>query len=128
MSNFKHYFDSRFSGCRLIAKAFDQHRTRDVSIYLIPGNMEVVGVSDGVDRWVAPVAPELFSVNIQQVVRDIHSGVDIKLPVVAGKPAPRTGRRALISEEAPNPPPEPETQVLRRPGKAESTPRRRIII
>jgi len=130
MANFKHYFDSRFAGCRLIAKAYDQHRNRDVSIYLLPGMVDVVGVSDGVDRWVAPVAPELFSVNIQQVLRDIHSGVPITLPVVAGKPqAARTGRRALILEDGASPPQAEEKPILRRPSKALAPSRtRRTII
>ena len=126
MANFKHYFDCRFAGCTLLAKAFDQHRNRDVNIYQIPGHVDVVGVSDTVDRWIAPVAPELFSINIQQLLRDLHSGVPIKLPVTSSKPV-KTSRRALIIEEPANPPADDPEPILRRPSKSQPRQRRAII-
>jgi hypothetical protein len=109
MANFAHYFNSRFAGCQCLAHAFDQHRNRDVKIYQIPGVVDCVGVSDGVDRWIAPVAPELFSVNIQKLLRDLQEGVSIKLPVNGldqSKKEPRSARRRLLLDsEAPAPAP-----------------------
>lgn len=104
MANFAHYFNSRFAGCRLLAKAYDQHRNRDVSIYQIPGQVDCVGVSDTIDRWIAPVSPELFSVNIHQLMRDLQSGVDVKLPVLSPKLEPKPSgraRRVLIEDQSP---------------------------
>lgn len=117
MANFAHYFNSRFAGCQLLAEAFDQHRDRDVRIYRLPGQMECVGVSDGIDRWVAPVTPDIFSVNIHQLMRDLHDGKQISLPVRAGKaqePSKRARRRLITETEASPPEADPEP-VLRRP-------------
>ena len=101
--NFSHYFNNRFAGCRLIAEAYDHCRLRDVKIYLIPGQVDCVGVCDTVDRWIAPVAPDLFTVDIQQVLRDIFAGKDVKLPVRA--PALiKQARRPLILEPPTSPP------------------------
>jgi len=125
MANFSHYFNSRFAGCRLLAEAFDQHRNRDVRIYQIPGQMDCVGVCDQVDRWIAPVTPDIFSVNIHQLIRDLHDGKDIKLPVRAGKASEpsKSPRRRLILETEASPPPEDPEPVRRRP-----TTKRRTLI
>lgn len=130
MASFKHYFNSRFAGCRLLAEAFDQHRNRNVSIYQIPGHIDVVGVSDTIDRWIAPVAPELFSVNIYQLMRDLHDGKDIKLPIRSPLLAQsgKKGRRALIDEAHANPPPAEPEPVKRRPGKSQVAPARSRIL
>lgn len=130
MANFKHYFDSRFAGCRILAHAYDQHRNRDVTIYQLPGYVDCVGVSDTVDRWIAPVAPNLFSVDIYQLFRDLHDGKDVKLPLRAGKPGEgqKRARRALIEDDAVVAPPTEPEPVLRRPSKSESQSRRRILI
>ena len=104
MANFKHYFDSRFAGCLLLAKAFDHHRNRDVNIYRIPGHEDCVGVSDGVDRWVAPVVAELFSVDIQKVLRCLQDDPKFKLPVVAAgieKNVRQRRRVPLVDQPAP---------------------------
>lgn len=114
MANFKHYFMNDFAGCRLIAKAFDQHRHREVSIYLLPGQFEYVGVSDGTDKWIAPVIAEPFSVNIREIILAIQNKEEIKLPVIAKslkeieteKEAPIRKRRTLLSQQ-----PEPSTST-----------------
>lgn len=113
MANFAHYFNSRFAGCRLLALTWDHCRHRDVKIYQVPGHMDCVGVSDGVDRWIAPVAPDLFSVDIQKLLRDLQEGENIKLPVVApalAKKEPRSRRRLLL--EADEQPPVRQRRVL----------------
>jgi hypothetical protein len=131
MANFAHYFNSRFAGCRLLAKAWDQHRERDVSIYQIPGQVDCVGVSDTIDRWIAPVAPELFNVNIHQLFRDLQSGVEIKLPIIAPRlgATVKTSRRALIAGPPLGITPDLFECVRRRPGKSDApaTNRRALI-
>jgi hypothetical protein len=111
MTRFNHYFANHFSACRLLAEAYDHCRNRDVRIYLVPGEMEFVGVTDGIDCWIAPVRAELFSVNIQRIIQDIHAGLDPspmrrsarkqrhKLLSAAPIPQPSTtrGRRALLA-------------------------------
>lgn len=126
--NFSHYFNNRFSGCRLIAEAYDHCRLRDVKIYLIPGQVDCVGVCDTVDRWIAPVAPDLFTVDIQQVMRDIFAGNNIQLPVRAPALVKRS-RRAIISEDPPDPPELEKTPVKRRPLLTEpAAPTRRKLL
>jgi hypothetical protein len=104
--NFAHYFNSRFAGCRLLAKAYDHCRNREVNLYQIPGHVDVVGVSDTVDRWIAPVAPDLFTVDIVKLFRDMNEGTEVKLPIIAPaltKERPRT-RRSLITDDLPEAP------------------------
>jgi len=72
--NFKHYINSGFVSCTLVAKAYDHIRHRDVRIYLVPGYPEDLGVTDGVDSWVCPLSCNPFSVNVARVVADIVAG------------------------------------------------------
>lgn len=60
MSGYKYHMGNKFNTCRLIGKAWDEHRKRDVSIFHIPGNFDYVGVHDGVDSWIAPVIANPF--------------------------------------------------------------------
>lgn len=62
MNRFNEFMGSHFksSGCRLIARARDTCRNRDVSIFALPGYWDVVGVSDGTDAWVAPASAGVF--------------------------------------------------------------------
>lgn len=73
-SSLKYHLNSRFRTCHRIAKAFDLCRNRDVTLYLIPGRFDLVGVDDTVDVWMAPVAADPFSVNIKRIVADIQAG------------------------------------------------------
>ena len=93
MTYFARYFNNNFAGCRLIAHARDPHRNRDVSIYLMPGNLTEVGVTDGVDKWICPVICNPFSVDIIKLVRAISNGEPIPTPV---KPKEGGARRATI--------------------------------
>lgn len=56
MSRFNNYFTSGFSGCKLVATGYDPHRERDVRMFLIPGHIDVLGVTDTVDSWIAPLS------------------------------------------------------------------------
>ena len=113
MTRFNNHFNNNFGSCRCIAKAWDHCRNRDVSIYQIPNEIEVVGIHDGTDSWVAPVRDEIFSVPIAKLMDELRAGVIIKLPVVMGQPI-KTGRRRLIEQGDANPPPDPAPHVLAR--------------
>jgi len=78
----------------LLANARDEHRNRDVRLYLMPGEFDTVGVTDGTDAWVAPVIADPFSVNIIQIMKDVRDGKIIKPNEV-----PRKRHRIIISAE-----------------------------
>lgn len=94
MANWKHYINSDFSGCRLLAYARDYCRDRDVRIFLIPGQADAVGITDGVDRWIAPVRADVFSVNVERLLADLQAGKELPKPV----PPVKRSRVALEPE------------------------------
>lgn len=95
MANYKTYINSHFSACRLIAYARDNCRDRDVRLYLLPGHDDVVGVSDGVDAWIAPAVADIMSVNVRRLVDDIRAG----RPVPKPEPPSALKRRRLLEAE-----------------------------
>lgn len=97
MANYKLYMNRDFAGCRLLAYAYDHCRLRDVRIFMMPGEVETVGVSDGTDTWIAPVAGDPFSVNIPRIMKDILDGKTVAVPVKPG--APQIKRRAVLPGE-----------------------------
>jgi hypothetical protein len=74
VSRFNVYMSQRFEGCRCIANARDPHRGRDVKVYAVPGEFDLVGVSDGTDVWIAPVAADPFSVSVKRIMEIIKEG------------------------------------------------------
>lgn len=109
MARFNEYFKNHWEGCRLLAEARDNHRNRDVRIYMVPGEFDIVGVSDGTDAWVAPVAIDPFSVSVKRILEDIREGKDPRAVI-----APKR-RRINITEPEPQPLPASETtQRIRR--------------
>jgi hypothetical protein len=71
---FKQHINSHFRSCRQIAKARDEHRQRDVKLFLLPGRFDFIGVSDGVDAWVCPVEVRPFNVDTARILADIQAG------------------------------------------------------
>jgi hypothetical protein len=118
-TRFNDYLTSHFRSCRLISKAYDEHRKRNVGLHLIPGHWDVIGVTDEHESWIAPVNASCFGVNVQRLLDDFREGKpfpghdsvpvpvrtrnaiprDIVAEVVARAPTP-TGRRKI---EAPPP-------------------------
>lgn len=118
MSSFKFHLDSHFRNCQQLAHARDEHRNRDVTIHLIPGRFDIVGINDTVDAWVAPVAADPFSVNIKRMLDDIQAGKPIHevvqhpprkrkqlLPAQAELPLSLPRRRVLVNQQADQQPP-----------------------
>ena len=91
---YNRYFINHFRDCRLLVSGYDPHRVRQVEIRLIPGEWDVVGISDGIDAWVAPIVVDspLFQ-KARSVMADIRNGKDPK-PLEAR-------RRVLIDDEEP---------------------------
>lgn len=116
--SFKYHITNHFSGCRLLAKTHDVYRQREVSVFMLPGTFDHVGVCDSTDAWVAPVAADPFKVNIREILGKIQSGEN-PAPVIVTP----TGR--IVTERL------PESQELpkarRRLAEEPSTPRRRIL-
>lgn len=126
MSKYNHYFQSHFAGCLLLANAFDPHRNRQVELRMLPGEFEIVGVSDGTDAWIAPVSGDPFSVSVKRILENIRNG---KMPAQQ-----RQRARVLIdvAEDAP-----PASGKARRrvefieptqPPAQEAKPRRRVNV
>jgi hypothetical protein len=103
---------SHFSGCRLIARARDLCRDRNVTIHAIPGYYDVVGVSDGTDAWVAPCSAGPFfktsTGDVTKIMRALQAGEP--LPPVPDLPNEGTTRRVLLKQE-----PEIPRRTLRTP-------------
>lgn len=103
MAKFNRYMESHFAGCRQLAKTRDVFRERDVQVFMIPGDFEMVGVTDGTDAWVAPVIADPFRVNVARILRDIRDGKDPVLEV--------SQRRRVL--QRPEPPPPTEVRARR---------------
>lgn len=109
MSRFNNYFANDFASCKLVAYARDPHRGRDVRLYLMPGHIDVVGVTDGVDKWICPVIANPFSVNIVQWMRNHLDGLPNPPPVPPGQQA---GRRRLVIADTDQAPARPRRALL----------------
>lgn len=101
MANWKTYMNSDFAGCRLLAYAHDLCRNRDVRLYLIPGEWDAVGVTDGVDRWIAPAVRDIMSVDIPDLLKRLQAGET--LPKPEPFTLPRRKRESLAPDEEPQP-------------------------
>lgn len=89
----------------LLANARDEHRNRDVRLYLMPGEFETVGVTDGTDAWVAPVIADPFSVNIARLMQDVREG-----KIIRPNEVPRKRHRIIF-----NPQPGPQAELIAKP-------------
>jgi len=116
MNRFNHYLISHFNGCRLLAESDDLYRKRPVRLFLMPGEFEVVGVTDGTDAWIAPVTPQCFRVDVADIVKRIRVGE----PVAVHRHATPRTRHILVEEE---PKPAQRTRVM----LEEPQPRRRRV-
>lgn len=99
MSRYNRYFENHFSGCVFLAAAFDPYRDRKVELRAIPGQFDIVGVTDGTDCWIAPVIANPFSVNVAKLMQNLREGklTSASKPrhqLVEAKP-----RRRLVDEE-----------------------------
>lgn len=92
---FNSYLNGHFKSCRLLATARDTHRERDVRVYQIPGEFEIVGVCDGVDAWIAPVTAGVYfrtaEGDLVETMRRLRAGEPIG-PVVEMKAKPKRER------------------------------------
>lgn len=108
MADWKHYMNSGYAGCQLLAYARDHVRMRDVRIYKIPGEFDDVGITDGTDTWIAPVKADVFSVNVKRLMDDIAAGKQIPKP----EPLVQSRRRQLLVEEPPQDAPKRSRRAL----------------
>lgn len=130
MSKYNHYLMGHFGSCRLIARAFDDCRNRQVKLYAMPGIYDAVGVTDGTDAWIAPAAASPFfrtsTGDVTAIMRRLAAGEDPgpvpDAPATAQKrlrarlvhdpdPIPPTRRRVLLADV---PAQEPQPTHLRR--------------
>ncbi len=116
MNRFNQYLNSGFASCRLIARAYDSGRQREIRMYMMPGYADNVGLTDGIDSWVCPtnVLIPPHGVPISKLVADTHAGLN---PPVWGTGAPVARRQRTQLLEA----------VLPQPNTPPARPRRALL-
>lgn len=92
---YNRHFQDHFRSCQLLKTGHDPHRNRRVEIRFIPGEYEVVGITDGTDAWVAPVSTG-FLEDVRKLLERIRAGDRIE-PIYE---APKKSReRVKLSDE-----------------------------
>lgn len=118
---FNQYMNAHFAGCRLLARARDECRNRDVSLFQVPGHWDVVGVTDGTDSWIAPTSAGPFfktaTGDVADIMRRLQAGEELPPP----PDAPRKRARLVLEDDAPPPPRKPRQRIEE---EAQPSPRR----
>lgn len=96
--SFKYHINNHFSGCRLLAKTWDVYRMREVSVFMLPGTFDHVGVCDSTDAWVAPVAADPFKVNVRELLGKIQSGENPAVAITSPTGRNLTDHRPELQE------------------------------
>lgn len=104
MSRYNLLINTHFSSCRLLVEGHDPHRDRKVKVFMVPGDFSVVGLTDGVDSWIAPtsVAPSDLFDKVRRVLHDIQNGKHVEVAQVG---------RARIRVQPPTEAPKPRVRV-----------------
>lgn len=108
MNRYKHHFENHFASCILLAYARDPYRNRDVQLRALPGEFDHVGVSDGTDSWIAPVAGDPMRVGVARILENLRLGIMPK----PEKPVQGRRQRAHLIEQPPAPTPRPRRHLL----------------
>lgn len=73
--NWNYHMGNHFESCRLIATGYDPYCKAEVRYFMLPGNFECVGVSDGCHSHVVPLTSIAPSINrLQGLVDEIQQG------------------------------------------------------
>jgi hypothetical protein len=100
------YMNNHFGGCRVVQRGHDPHRNRAVTVYALPGEFELVGITDTCESWIAPVNVGF----LQQARRNLDRLRQGLEPVVDSAPAgahsaqPRTRVKAQAAAPQPTQP------------------------
>lgn len=81
--NFKDYINNHFRQCHEIGAVFNPAYIRTFRLFYIPGFPDDVGISDGVDSWVAVATSDILGINVVRIIQDILATGEI--PVVRHK-------------------------------------------
>lgn len=100
------YLNSHFSGCRTLGHGHDPHRNREVQFKMLPGEFEVIGITDGVDAWICPLNSP-FVAHIKKALDHFRATgeLNVKQPrrqfsEESAAPAPKA-RRQFVEQEEP---------------------------
>ncbi len=85
MNRWNHHFENHFGSCVLL----DNCRDRAVKLYALPGEFDLVGVTDGTDAWVAPVIADPFSVKVARLLGDLRAGRPLNIADATKRPRVR---------------------------------------
>lgn len=104
MNRYNGYMGNHFRDLPLLVEGHDPHRDRKVLVKVIPGDFSIVGVTDGVDAWIAPlsVAPSALFDRVRAAMAAYREGKPLQA-------AETSVRRSLTL-----PSPEPATTIIRR--------------
>lgn len=80
MNRFNSLINTHFKSCQLIHTEQDENRNRLMNFFVIQDHKDLVGISDGVDSWIAPLTEK------------------IRKKIVKAESVPR--RRVVFSEDA----------------------------
>lgn len=130
MSRYNHYFASFFAGCRVIAQGRDEHRNRDVTVHLLPGEFDVVGIQDGVDAWIAPVsvAPSALFDRVRRAIFALKEGKPIDTGPTPSDDPPARRRITLPPQDVVEPPSPPRRRISQEALADTQAPRSRRVI
>lgn len=68
---FNQYLNCHFRNCHEIAGTYSESYKRVVRIFYIPGYYDVVGISDGVDSWIANATASVCGINVRRILDSI---------------------------------------------------------
>lgn len=89
MSNFNFLLKSHFKGCEQLGVILDPHRDREIKIYKLPDQHDLVGYFDGVDAWLVSFKHAQVKMHMQPV----RKRLTVEVAPAVNTPIPR---RTLI--------------------------------
>lgn len=103
-----HHLNNHFGSCRLLGKGYDPYRKRDIEVRALPGEFELVGITDGTDSFVTGVNTP-FLAPYKRLLDEIRQGNNPQVITTRGR-----RERASLEEG-----PAPETEVRVRRARAQ---------
>lgn len=93
MNRYNSYMNNHFSACLLLTHMHDPHRSRDVRVHMIPGEFEIVGLTDGVDSWICPTSTP-FMEKVRKILGTVRDGSFVRAE-------PRRRERRTVNVQMP---------------------------
>lgn len=73
--HWNYHLNHHFGSCRLLATGYDPHMKSEVRYYLLPGDFDNIGVTDGTNSHVVPITTISPSINrLQGLIDEVRQG------------------------------------------------------